>query len=607
MDFYSHIYKSGDNKITDIKPLRRHLFNAALIAKSNLPGNLNFSFSNNLLNSFLNDIVTFHDFGKYTSFFQNYLLGKNIESVLSNHSHIGAYYIYNKYISDNPKLALLGYYIIKNHHGNFNDFSDDPIFLPNERILLKEKLNKQFLDLEQNLKDIEDDLNTKINKEYIAVPEKALFYKIRQLDKQQSIENYYLINYLFSLLIEADKLDASNTKQYTRIDIDKNSVNTHLSKSKPNTGFINKIRNDIRNEVKAKLTKEFLLSNNIFTLTAPTGSGKTLLNLEFALQLRNLLKEDTGNLPQIIYSLPFISIIEQTEQVIKEVLGNNAKILAHYQFSVTFDLDFADNENLEYSNRLQILETWQSDIIITSFVQLLQTLIGNRNKFLKKFHHLANSIVILDEVQALNSKYLPLIGAALYYLSKYLNCKIIFSTATRPFIFELANKHLLDDNNKIKFTELLQNNVHYFNKFNRTKLIPLIEPKLQVEQFLDFFKSKYDASKSCLVVCNTVKNSILIHNLLENEFGEDNLFYLSTNIIPLQKERVLKEIKERLKAKDKQNTILVSTQVIEAGVDLDFDMAFRELSHVKIQINTRFNHLCTYQDCILFIFKYTSD
>jgi len=216
MDFYSHIYKSGDNKITDIKPLRRHLFNAALIAKSNLPGNLNFSFSNNLLNSFLNDIVTFHDFGKYTSFFQNYLLGKNIESVLSNHSHIGAYYIYNKYISDNPKLALLGYYIIKNHHGNFNDFSDDPIFLPNERILLKEKLNKQFLDLEQNLKDIEDDLNTKINKEYIAVPEKALFYKIRQLDKQQSIENYYLINYLFSLLIEADKLDASNTKQYTR-------------------------------------------------------------------------------------------------------------------------------------------------------------------------------------------------------------------------------------------------------------------------------------------------------------------------------------------------------------------------------------------------------
>ena len=81
MDFYSHIYKSGDNQITDIKPLRRHLFNAALIAKSNLPNNLNFSYANNVLSSFLNDIVIFHDFGKYTSFFQNYLLGKNKDSV----------------------------------------------------------------------------------------------------------------------------------------------------------------------------------------------------------------------------------------------------------------------------------------------------------------------------------------------------------------------------------------------------------------------------------------------------------------------------------------------------------------------------------------------
>lgn len=586
MDFYSHIYKSGDNKITDIKPLRRHLFNAALIAKSNLPDNLNFSYSNNLLSSFLNDIVIFHDFGKYTSFFQNYLLGKNKDSVLSNHSHIGAYYIFNKYITDNPKLALLGYYIIKNHHGNFNDFSDDPIYLPNERILLKEKLNHQYLDLEKNLKDIENDLNTNIIKEYISVPEKALFYKIRQIDKEKSIQNYYLINYLFSLLIEADKLDASNTEQYTRIEIDKESVSTHIKSKKRDDNFINKIRSEIRNEVKTKLTKDYLLSNNIFTLTAPTGSGKTFLNLEFALQLRDVLKNETGNLPQIIYSLPFISIIEQTEQVIKEVLGNNAKILAHYQFSDTFDPDYADNENITYSNRIQILETWQSDIIITSFVQLLQTLIGNRNKFLKKFHHLANSIIILDEVQALKAEYLPLIGAALYYLTKFLNCKIIFSTATRPFIFELADKYLLGNHNEIKFTELLNDHEKYFNKFNRTKLIPLIKSELKVEEFLDFFKSKYDPSKSCLVVCNTVNNSILIHNLLEKEFGENNLFYLSTNIIPLQKEKVLKAINERLNTKDKQKPILVSTQVIEAGVDLDFDMAFRELSPIDSIIQT---------------------
>ena len=586
MDFYSHIYKSGDNQITEIKPLRRHLFNAASIAKDNLVNTSNFSLSNDILFSFLNDLVIFHDLGKYTKFFQNYLLGKEKGSELTNHSHIGAYYIFNKYIKDNPKLALIGYFIIKNHHANFNDFSEETIFSPNERILLKEKLKQQFFILAQNLKDIENDLSTTIIKEYINVPEKALFYKIRQIDKQPSIENYYLINYLFSLLIEADKLEASNTKQYTRIDIGKNSVNDYLTNTKPNNSFINQIRKYIRNEVKTKLTKDYLLSNNIFTLTAPTGSGKTLLNLEFALQLRNLLKEETGNHPQIIYSLPFISIIEQTEKVIKDVLGNNAKILAHYQYSDLFDPDFADNENLSYSNKLQILETWQSDIVVTSFVQLLQTLIGNRNKFLKKFHHLANSIIILDEVQALKAEYLPLIGTALYYLTKFLNCKIIFSTATRPFIFELANKFLLTDKQRIQFTEILNDHVKYFNNFNRTKLIPLLNNVFQVEKFLEIFNSKYDNSKSCLVVCNTINNSLKIHNLLENEFGENNVFYLSTNIIPLQKEKVLKEIKERLNDKDKPKPILVSTQVIEAGVDLDFDMAFRELSPIDSIIQT---------------------
>jgi CRISPR-associated endonuclease/helicase Cas3 len=586
MEYYSHIYKQGDNQITEKKLLKRHLKNAASIALGNLSTGLKFNIQKNILDTFTNDICLLHDLGKYTVYFQNYLTGKAKGSDLSNHSHIGAYYIYNKYIADNPKLALLGYYIIKNHHANFNDFNDESIFSSDERILLKEKLSPQFLNLEENLKNIENDLDTKIIKAYIAVPEKPLFYKIRQIDKQPSIENYYLINYLFSLLIEADKLDASNTKQYTRIEIDKESVSTHLKNNKSDDNFINKIRSEIRDEVKEKLTKEYLLSNNIFTLTAPTGSGKTLLNLEFALQLRNVLKEETGNYPQIIYSLPFISIIEQTEQVIKSVLGNNAKILAHYQFSDLFDPDFADNESLTYSNKLQILETWQSDIVVTSFVQLLQTLIGNRNKFLKKFHHFANSIIILDEVQALKAEYLPLIGAALYYLTKFLNCKIIFSTATRPFIFELANSVLLNNSEKTIFSEIFSNHIIYFNKFNRTKLIPILEKVLDIDEFFELFNSKYNRNKSCLIVCNTINNSLKIFDRLEKEYGEENVFYLSTNIIPLQKEKVLKEIKERLNDKEKQRPILVSTQVIEAGVDLDFEMGFRELSPIDSIIQT---------------------
>jgi len=584
MQFLSHLNKGPLKKG---KLLKQHLFGVAKLTQYNFSKN-NFSISDSVLKKFISDIAMFHDFGKYTINFQTYLRNGGAKSELNSHSSFGAYLLFNYYLEENPLLAIIGYYIIKSHHSDLLNFKNDDIYLSSNLNSLKKYFEYKKKSIITHIKQIESEFFIDDLIPLLKFPDLIVIDELRKnlFDNSPSIENYYLINYLFSLLIEADKLDASNTEQYTRIEIDKESVSTHIKSKKRDDNFINKIRSEIRNEVKTKLTKDYLLSNNIFTLTAPTGSGKTFLNLEFALQLRDVLKNETGNLPQIIYSLPFISIIEQTEQVIKEVLGNNAKILAHYQFSDTFDPDYADNENITYSNRIQILETWQSDIIITSFVQLLQTLIGNRNKFLKKFHHLANSIIILDEVQALKAEYLPLIGAALYYLTKFLNCKIIFSTATRPFIFELADKYLLGNHNEIKFTELLNDHEKYFNKFNRTKLIPLIKSELKVEEFLDFFKSKYDPSKSCLVVCNTVNNSILIHNFLEKEFGENNLFYLSTNIIPLQKEKVLKAINERLNTKDKQKPILVSTQVIEAGVDLDFDMAFRELSPIDSIIQT---------------------
>jgi len=187
----------------------------------------------------------------------------------------------------------------------------------------------------------------------------------------------------------------------------------------------------------------------------------------------------------------------------------------------------------------------------------------------------------LDEVQAIGYEKLPVVGAALYFLTKFLNSKVILSTATRPFIFELAN-NLLMEKEQITFTELLPNHEFYFNQLNRTKLIPLLDKTFDVEEFVELFKSKYDNSKSALIVCNTINNSLKIFDLIEKYYGEDKVFYLSTNIIPLQKEKVLKNLKDLLDPKNNSDIkpILVSTQVIEAGVDLDFDMAFREISPI---------------------------
>src|SRR5690606_10277037 len=125
---------------------------------------------------------------------------------------------------------------------------------------------------------------------------------------------------------------------------------------------------------------------------------------------------------------------------------------------------------------LMTLETWQSDIVITSFVQFFETLIGNRNKLLKKFNHLANAIVILDEIQTLRIDQMPLLGAALYYLTKFLHTRVILMTATQPKIFQLAQKELLsNEGESIQYLELLPSHKNIFTSFRRTKLIPLMD------------------------------------------------------------------------------------------------------------------------------------
>jgi CRISPR-associated endonuclease/helicase Cas3 len=246
------------------------------------------------------------------------------------------------------------------------------------------------------------------------------------------------------------------------------------------------------------------------------------------------------------------------------------------------------------------LDTWQADIIITSFVQFFETLIGNRNKLLKKFNHFADAIIILDEVQTLRLDQMPLLGAALFYLSKFLKSRIVLMTATRPKIFELAQQEILnDENEKVEPLELLGNYEKVFSLFDRTAIHPLLDGLLEnqenrVQEFLtNIFSQKWSSKKSCLIVCNTVKLSILLYQQIEEylqelEF-ENPIFYLSTNIIPAQRFERISGIKEAIQ-KGKA-PILIATQVVEAGVDLDFDMGFRDVGPIDsiIQVAGRIN------------------
>lgn len=526
-------------------------------------------------------ILKTHDYGKATEYFQEYLQNtentkykKSPYNELKQHGELGAlwtYYFIIKEIND-LKLALIGYILVKKHHGNIENFTDEVflIFNKEKENMYKriEKFNYEYfgLELEKDkfLKEIEKIIN----------PNFKMSKEISKLKKNFQIEDYILCNYLFSILISADKGEAifynrgetfeklkmiKNDKKYLDYKCVDNYKNNKFEKNK---NEIDEIREEIYNETEKNILNEDIEKNKIFSINVPTGTGKTLTSLNTALKLKNKLK----NNHKIIYALPFTSIIDQNFQIFSEVIGEDSKdssiLLKHHYLS---DKDYKTNEDeFDYNISEYLIENWESEIIVTTFVQLLNSLLTNRNRSLKKFHNIADSIIILDEVQSIPYKYWKLINNILTSITETLNCYIILVTATMPLIF---------DEKKGEIIELAKKKEDYFKYFDRIDLdISEVNKKMNIDEFGEFAinEIKENYNNSFLFVLNTINSSLKVYEKIKKEILDKKIIYLSTNIIP--KERI-KRIEEIRKNKE---IIIVSTQLIEAGVDIDIDRVYRD-------------------------------
>ena len=607
MIFYSHSKTNETGISIGSKELQNHIDGVLAKAKKAHAININFEIEPDLFAKLLHAIVRFHDFGKYTSYFQTYLLKRGVvNGILKQHARVGGIAAYNMLKNKDRKIALIALFVIFRHHTQLCDILQFPKVFNND---LQYVFEEQKADVLKNKMQIEDELGISGLGSFLNYPNerdvrRAFKYWIR---KDANIKDYFLINYLFSLLIESDKLDASDTLQYKLQSINQNSVDDRFGKPNFKVSELsrlsnNEIRNLCRAEVVSHIECEDILNYKIFTLTAPTGIGKTMTALDFALKLKSKIEIEAGCESRIIYALPFINIIEQALNEYESTLPQQTKIIGHYQYADVFGKTDTENGNVDaeqnYNQKKMSVDTWQGDVVITSFVQFFETLIGHRNKLLKKFNHFANSIVILDEVQTLRLDQMPLIGATLYFVSKFLNTRVILMTATKPKIFELAQQEILQNEREtVHPLELLKSNKEIFALFKRTKIVPLLDVKFSDDigsEFLEqIFQKRWNSSKSCLIVCNTVNRSIEIHNQLKEYLQEQEIrnpiHYLSTNIVPAHRTDRIKLIKQEIS--DGKAPILISTQVVEAGVDLDFDMGFRDLGPIDsiIQVAGRIN------------------
>ena len=610
MTYYSHSKLKENGVAEGSKELHVHINGVKEKALFHLAEGLSLGYNDEELKEIVGLVVDFHDFGKYTSYFQNYLLRQEpIDFYLKRHAQLGGFVAYNYLEAKQEKKALLALFLIFLHHSPLIDILEISSKLGDD---LERIINKQKEDLLKNFPLIEKDLGIdKLQDLVFYTEEKKLRKGFKYWGKKYAcIQDYYLINYLFSLLIEGDKLDASDTVPYQLKPINRYSVDNRFGMPDKKSENLEDLTNDeLRNYCRAvvisNLEQAEILKHYIFTLTAPTGIGKTMTALDFSLKLKNKIKQESGVEARIIYALPFINIIEQALNEYEKVLGEqNINILGHYQYADVFGKserkENVDGAEQGYDQKLMALDTWQADVVITSFVQFFETLIGNRNKLLKKFNHFANAIIILDEVQTLRLDQMPLMGAALFYLSKYLKSRIILMTATRPKIFELAQQEILNsEGDHVNPIELLTNYEEVFAVFKRTSIHPLLndlkeEKENRSQEFVSaVFAEKWSSEKSCLIVCNTVKRSIEIYDEIKNYLEENSLknpiYYLSTNIIPAHRLQRIQDIKDDIQ--QYKAPILIATQVVEAGVDLDFDLGFRDIGPIDsiIQVAGRIN------------------
>ncbi|MBC8587562.1 CRISPR-associated helicase Cas3' [Paratissierella segnis] len=572
MDFFSH--REPNMRLVD------HLYQVR--EYSLIYGNIHFSRIHEI-------VACCHDFGKYTTYFQDRLFEKEKNKLdVGNHSHISA--VFTAYVMlergfGEGRLPLLTYSAVLSHHSRVKNYEK---YLPATTIKIEkhEEMYRKLELLTKQKENIKDNFDI-VYKEYAELgfgqefknfikDENSISNTLLELRKEDMCKHkdktlYWIHQQIFSALISADKISASRVKPIEQkfIDFSKlNCIRESKFKDTGNKGItkINHIRNEIFLKVQEGIKKSY--TSKLFSITAPTGSGKTMTGFFAALKLKELKPE----LKKIVYVLPYTSIIDQNYDEIRKLYISDKDfkkneygyIMKHHHLS-SYEEERSD-EIYNAGDYQTFMENWESGVIVTTFVQFLETAVGANNKMLKKFHALKDAVILMDEVQAVDIKYFKLLYYVFKKLSEELNCHIIIMTATKPLFFPDA-------------VELLEDNEKYFNVFNRTKLVCNIDSEMTVKEFADYFSDKIE-DKSYMIVVNTISQSLDLYGLLQENFGAFNeyghkLKYLSTNLIPLHRKQRIEELKEEL---DNEKIILVSTQVVEAGVDLDFDEVYRDLA-----------------------------
>jgi CRISPR-associated endonuclease/helicase Cas3 len=588
--------------------------------------------------------IYMHDVGKVNEQFQLFKMKnekfKHIDTLTvdSKHSMLSACIYFDYYLervkgiekSSSSTIILvltLNSYIISKHHGTLENFAE-----------FKEKFLDAFSDYKEKaalyrsykgeLKEKSDGFFEKI---YNNI-EKAIV-DIEKYEKWKSIEVYIYSKLLFSLLTASDfyatsnystgkKIDHmgtikdinkyysiyKNSKIYEKIQLYKEALKGN-GESPFGKNDINRLRTEMFLEAEENLEKA--INERIFYLEAPTGAGKTNTSINLAFKLLERCK----SLNKIFYIFPFNTLVEQTKNSLDDIFENNNEIKREIAVinSITPIMTEDEeednkeicnkklNKKVDYDKSLLDRQFFHYPIVLTTHVNLFTHLFGNSREAVFLIAHLANSIIILDEIQSYRNN---LWKEIIIFLKKYaevLNIKIIIMSATLPRLDKLT------DSDK-GFVQLIKNRSNYFENplfKNRVKLdFSLLNEEAPIEKINEkVIAISKNSNKNILIEFINKKTSMnFFKALLELNKSENlkrKLLLITGDDNKAERNKIIKQVKTE------KNIILVATQVIEAGVDIDMDIGFKDMSilDAEEQFLGRINRSCKKEDCTVYFFN----
>lgn len=480
-----------------------------------------------------------HDIGKYSAEFQRKIKENTGERV--DHSTAGAQLCLEK----DGAYGFMSY-CIAGHHAGLPDYGERAD-APSAPTLCGRRKKK--------VKDYQ------AYKGEITIPEvhsNPIKKKSSHIDFSVSV----FIRMLYSCLVDADFLDTEKFMKNGKTGRDSGeSIEDLLAKLENHiSGWLQNTETESINGRRTEILKACLEAGKseqgLFRLTVPTGGGKTIASLAFALRHAAF-----HQMKRIIYVIPYTSIIEQNAAVFRDILGEENVLENHY------NVDYKDdNEDPEIFHPMKLAaENWDKPVIVTTNVQFFESLYSNKSSRCRKLHNIANSVIIFDEVQMLPNDYLlPCIAMMEELLDNY-KTSIVLCTATQPALTPFFQNYKAP-------VELCPRVEEQFDFFKRVSFQNIGE--VGEEALIEKLKQEEQA----LCIVNTKKRA----QSLYRQMDELGVYHLSTTMYPKHRKRVLNTIRKRLKKNER--CIVIATSLVEAGVDLDFQTVYRQLAGVDSMI-----------------------